>query len=151
MESPAPTAKDASKFKKFSIPETKLDPLGNTLQKNKLKNWLQVTNIAPNDVTSNDVYMGRGPKPKQHSGNKYMRNLVKLHFVGYKNTHGNYKVDVVDEVMNSIRNKGGRFVVANNEDGNLCDVGNMKAYIKIAQLFRDVTKAMVSERSERAL
>lgn len=88
-----------------------------------------------------DVLCGRGGATNSHSGNKEFRRLVKKYQDGYLKAKKRDKPSVASNIVDIIRQKGGRFLrrYERTMDGHVLwvDVGDEKAREKTCQALRE--------------
>lgn len=81
-----------------------------------------------------DVICGkRGSKEiYRHTGNERYRVVVEMRLMRYSRSSRNGKSDIVREIVDVVREYGGRFV--RYEDGEWIDIGNLRAREKTVRL-----------------
>ena len=97
--------------------------------------------IANEEITNNDVLLGRGSALDNHNGNKQLRSIVRQSTITICNkTHTkNEKTFEAAKVVATVRtlNPPGRFLLKNEATGFWEEVGDLKARKKVSQAFRD--------------
>eukprot|EP00536_Pseudo-nitzschia_multiseries_P015662 jgi/Psemu1/69591/estExt_Genemark1.C_9270014 len=94
-----------------------------------------ITDIQPNDVLS-----GRGGATNSHSGNRAFRSLVKQYQNDYLKAKKRDKPQVAAEVVEIIREKGGRFLrryPTKSEGVFWIEIGDVRAREKTCQALRE--------------
>jgi hypothetical protein len=91
-------------------------------------------------VTEHDVLCGRGAPNLHHPGNQYFRSLVKAHQKEYSRIPRRDKAVLVQEILNDIRERGGRFLRQQQSPRVWMEVHQAIAYEKVCQALREYQK-----------
>jgi len=85
---------------------------------------------------TDDVLSGRGGGTNSHPGNRFFRNLINHHRDRYLRAKKNDKPHISRSIVNIIRNKNGRFLKKEEEDGLWYEIGDDLAREKTSQALR---------------
>ena len=99
--------------------------------------------MASLEPTSNDVLLGKSSKAFRHEGNIAFRRTVLERFGRYKkHMRRTWKSDLVDEILDEIRSKGGRFLSPSDEEAEQWKEISLKdARVKVSHALRDARTA----------
>jgi len=89
------------------------------------------------EINSNDVLCGRGGGTNTQVGNRRFRLLVQEFQPTYLLCRRKEKPLIARTIVLIIRNRGGRFLKKNEDDGTFLDVGDEKAEAKTSQALRE--------------
>jgi len=95
-------------------------------------NFQNITLLRPEDVLS-----GRGGGTNRHPGNIHFRRVVSEAQPNYVKSRKKNKSSIARDIVQSIRNKNGRFLKFHPETGLWHDVGDKKATEKTSQALRE--------------
>jgi hypothetical protein len=87
--------------------------------------------------TDDDVLFGRGGRANHHSGNKEYRAMVEETQQRYRNCEKNEKTRVAQSLVDSIKERGGRFLDLDKVVDRWYIVPNTEARRKVGQALRD--------------
>lgn len=90
-------------------------------------------------VTDNDVLSGRGGGTNSHPGNRVYRDLIMGHMARYETATKKEKPDIARDIVQLVRDKGGRFLRKDEKDGMWYDIGDDAARDKTSQALRHRT------------
>jgi len=85
---------------------------------------------------TDDVLSGRGGGTNSHPGNRFFRNLINHHRDRYLRAKKNDKPHISRSIVNIIRNKNGRFLKKEDDDGLWYEIGDDLAREKTSQALR---------------
>ncbi|CAB9512217.1 expressed unknown protein [Seminavis robusta] len=97
--------------------------------------------ISEDDVNRHDVLSGRGSKFNAHEGNMTFRALVSKYKKAYQCAQRSAKRKLVGKLVHFVREGRGRFLQQDKSDGMWYEIGDDKAYSKLAQLLREGSSA----------
>ena len=100
-------------------------------------------------ITDHDVLCGRGGGANRHSGNILFHQLVKKNQSAYLQAQKANKKLVAKSIVDEIRRLGGRFL-KHDDNGNLFDIGDVKANDKTCQALREGMKIRDYEKEKIA-
>ena len=88
----------------------------------------------PADVLLGGIGRGR----RKHPGNELLHLLVQQHFDEYESLTRGHKMKVVDNIMDEIQNRGGRFVSQSSQkNGQWAQVPSVQVKERISKYFRN--------------
>jgi len=94
-----------------------------------------------NDIPPNYIFCARGGLGDDHSGNKYYRDMVAANQHRYQGTDAD-KRNLVQEIFDTLRNKGYHFMERNRQTGEYTQVDDDRVLKnKIPKCFRDTIQA----------
>ena len=100
-------------------------------------------------ITDQDVLCGRGGGANRHKGNILFHQLVKKNQNAYLKAHKANKKLLAKSIVDEIRRRGGRFL-KHDDNGNLFDIGDVKANDKTCQALREGLKIRAYEKEKIA-
>ncbi|KAL7570686.1 hypothetical protein ACA910_017811 [Epithemia clementina (nom. ined.)] len=84
-----------------------------------------------------DVILGRGKGAYQNEGNRRLQDLVAFYLPAYRAAKTNQeKINITTLIVESVKQNGGRFLSEKVKDGEIIEVCDQKARIKVAQAIR---------------
>ena len=81
-----------------------------------------------------DILLGRGSIIQDHGGNVLLRNLIEKNISKYTGTSKGEKTNFIDDLVQIIRQNGGRFLKL-NQDGWWVNASDKEAHSKISKMF----------------
>lgn len=93
-----------------------------------------------------DVLSGRGGGTNLHPGNRFFRQLIVSHSNAYDEATKSKKPLVARDVVQQIRQRGGRFLRKDSKDGLFYEIGDDLAREKASQAFRHRTFELRKQR-----
>lgn len=90
---------------------------------------------------SNDILAGRSKSAFKHPGNVLLRETVCCRLDEYCEPQGSRKrrLNLIREILESIKSQGGRFLKFDSDQGEWYDAGYKEARYKISHAFRDAS------------
>lgn len=105
-------------------------------------------NYKPSD---NDVLCGRGNVFSNHYGNQFFGKLIRENISEYKEaTSRPDKVNVVDSILDEIRDSGARFTKVDTETERWYELNDVQAHQKIGHAIRDTIRILGKENSSNS-
>lgn len=123
-----------------------------TMKANKKKKVLNPKDIikTPN---VHDVLLGRGKPFQNHDGNQSMLRIVDMYRKRYHESERAFKHEIIEEVLDIIKNKGGRFLerIDDFEKSYWNQVPHRMSYRKVGHAFRsNARRASMEKRGQAA-
>lgn len=107
----------------------------------------------PHDgVSKNDVLCGRGGRTNTHTGNVRYRRVIAQHQAQYLTARKAEKEGIARDIVKIINDRGGKFVIKNEETSEWEEIDGKKAVMKTCQALReglDVRKKVSSSKNRR--
>jgi hypothetical protein len=89
------------------------------------------------EPTDQDILCGRSRESFHHVGNRYLRTLVAIHLKRYIVGNRTDKTQLAKEVVNTVRESGGKFIKFDDEFNLWFEIEDKGARSKVAHAFRD--------------
>lgn len=93
--------------------------------------------VKPSEIGTNDVLFGRGGATNNHIGNKKFRTVVAQHQAEYLGARKRDKAFIARKIVGIVRERGGRFLRRDRNNGCWSEVGERKATEKTSQALRE--------------
>ena len=89
------------------------------------------------EINANDVLCGRGGATNQHMGNKLFRKVVEGFQEEYLQARKRDKVLIAEQVLERVKETGGRFLKRDTSSGLWLEVPHKRALLKASQALRE--------------
>lgn len=94
--------------------------------------------------TELDVLCGKSRLIFEHKGNEQLRFMVASYLPAYIDASRRQKTDIVRQIVQEVKDKGGRFLKRSSSQGQVWyDIGTMAAREKVGHTFRDASKKRI--------
>ena len=97
---------------------------------------IPASNVGVSCFGDHDVLSGRGGGTNVHPGNRTFRDLINLHREAYLKARKNDRPGISRAIVKAIRDKTGRFLKKNKENGLWFEIGDNAAREKTSQALR---------------
>lgn len=95
------------------------------------------SNTKMSEINANDVLCGRGGATNQHMGNKLFRKVVEGFQEEYLQARKRDKVLIAEQVLERVKETGGRFLKRDTSSGLWLEVPHKRALLKASQALRE--------------
>lgn len=134
-----------------SLQEKQTAELTSSISKTKNRTDLNYLDFV-NNPAAHDVLLGRGKPFQTHYGNQSMLNIVDNYRERYHKSERAFKHDIIEEVLDIIKARGGRFLERSNSIAKSVwsQVPHRMAYRKVGHAFRSKARQISMERRDQA-
>jgi hypothetical protein len=118
-----------------------IDPPGGNVQTGSFRTTITQHNDGFNKVKKQkpgefDILCGRGRSFQEHSGNRVLRQMVKLHSERYRRAQRRQRAQIASEIVAAFNATGNHFLKNNDKNGIWEEIDDEVAREKVAHCFR---------------
>lgn len=93
-------------------------------------------------VEKNDVLLGQDKRLQDHSGNRNLKDVVHSQQLLYESADLIERNAIEQDIVATVRNRGGRFLCMDHRTGEWKDVGYKVACIKVSRIFSEAYRSL---------